>query len=142
MQLQSVSSSSRQGSREHVSSNSFRHFKKLPPSYKRSSSLTEKVVTNKKGPYDDDVMSDNDNDDDVTAGSHDLGDTPDEENNTLQLFDDDDDDNVSNSSKGKAKAPVSKSTKPALPFRGELTHTHAHTKYKFILRFCYRVTIH
>lgn len=116
LQHLSVSSLSRQGSRQRVSSNNFKHLKKLPANYRRSSSLTEKVATNKKGPNeDDDVMSDNNDSDD---GSHDLEDTPNEENNTLQLFDDNDDDNVSNSSKGIAKAPVSKSNKPSIPSRG------------------------
>ena len=125
MQHQPVSSLSQHGSSKQVSSNNLRHLKKLPPSYRRSSSLTEKVVTNKKG-HDDDVMSDSDSDD-VTVGSCDVGDTPDEVDNTLQLFDDnnDIDDNISNSGKGKTKA------KPVIPFRGELMHIHT------VLYFCF-----
>jgi len=136
MQHQPVSSSSQHGSSKQVSSNNLRHLKKLPPSYRQSSSLTERVVTNKKGH--DDVMSDSDSDD-VTVGSHDVGDTPDEADNTLQLFDDnnDIDDNISNSGKGKAKA---KPTKPVLPFRGELMHIHTYTLC-YISVF-YRITIY
>jgi len=116
MQHDPVSLSSQHGSNKLVLSN---NLKKLPPSYKRSSSLTEKVITKKKEHYDD-VISDNDSDD-VTVGSHDVGDTPDEGDNTLQLFDDNDDinDNISNSNKG------AKPTKPAVPFRSKLMSAYA-----------------
>ena len=116
----SMQSSSRSltSSRQKISSNSFRLLKKLPSSYGRKKLSKEATAT--KSTYqqdDDDVLSDDSCGirNDIPSGSHDQDTMPiDEENNTLQLFDDDDNTNNDSLEKIKESAATSKRIKPSL----------------------------
>ena len=114
-------SSSVASSRQRISSNSFRLLKKLPSSYK--SSFHKETTATKKHTY---QQQDDDNYDalsddscgtrnDIPGGSHDQEATPvDEENNTLQLFDDNEDTNSDTQEKPREPVAISKRIKPSL----------------------------
>ena len=108
-------SSSVASSRQRISSNSFRLLKKLPSSYK--SSFYKETTATKNHAY----QQDHDSDDscgtrnDVPSGSHDQETTSiDEENNTLQLFDDNEDTNSDTQEKPREPIAISKHIRPSL----------------------------
>ena len=117
-------SSLQQKQQQKISSNSFRLLKKLPSSY-RSSHYKKTTAAKSHASQQQDV--DDDDDDNVLSddscgtknvipgGSHDQEATPfDEENNTLQLFDDNEDTNSDVQEKTREPVVISKCIKHSL----------------------------
>ena len=105
--------------KQKISSNSFRFLKKLPSSYGKSTSYKEtyatKTYANQR--QDDDVLSDDScgTKNDTPGGSYEQEVTPfDEENNTLQLFDDNEDASSDTPEKTREPVMISKRIKSTL----------------------------
>ena len=108
-----------QQKQQRISSNSFRFLKKLPSSYRKSSSYkeTSSTKTANQQQDDDEVLSDDScgTKNETPGGSHGQEVTSfDEENNTLQLFDDSEDTNNDTQEKTREPLMVSKRIKPIL----------------------------
>ena len=132
--LQSSSIPSLQQQKQKISSNSFRFLKKLPSSYGKSNfykeTSTTKAYANQQQD-DDDVLSDDScgTKNNTPSGSHGQEVTPfDEENNTLQLFDDNEDTGSDTQEKTRELVMISKRTKSTLG-----KYKHACLMYKLIL---------